>query len=104
MVGDDTGIPLRAVFPSALLCLEVDIEDAEALLITEAPFKVIHERPEVVALNVHAFIVQIGDGFEVLADVVDPVIVMDFKTPTESAPSVSKLTNLRMCCSHPFYK
>lgn len=66
MVGGDTSIPLRAIFPDTLLCLKVDIEDSEALLVSEAPFEVIHERPEVVALNVHAFIVQVRNGFEVL--------------------------------------
>lgn len=52
MVGDDIGIPLRAIFPDTPFCLKVDIEDSAALLVSEAPFEVIHERPEVVALNV----------------------------------------------------
>lgn len=69
MVGDNIGISLRAIFPDTPWCLKVDIEDSEALLVSEAPFEVIHERPEVAALNVHAFIVQVRDGFEVLADV-----------------------------------
>ena len=34
MVGDDAGVPFRAVFPHTVLRLEVDIEDAEALLLT----------------------------------------------------------------------
>lgn len=51
-VGDDIGIPLRAIFPDTPFCLKVNIDDSEALLVSEAPFEVIHEGPEVVALNV----------------------------------------------------
>lgn len=45
-VGDDIGIPLLAIFPDTPFCLKVNIDDSEA------PFEVIHERPEVVSLNV----------------------------------------------------
>jgi len=71
MVADDASVPLRAVFPDALLRVEVDVENAEAFLITEAPFEVVHERPEIISGDVHAFVVQVGYGCEVLFNVVD---------------------------------
>src|SRR5450631_2362068 len=51
VVPDDFPKPLGAQFGDSLLGLEVDVVDAEALLETVRPFKVVEQAPQEVALE-----------------------------------------------------
>src|SRR6478609_10289790 len=66
----------------ALQCFEVNVQQAERLLIARGPFEVVQERPHVVAAQVHG----LGDptggrgpqrGFKVVGDVLQPAFIRD---------------------------
>lgn len=46
----DIGIPVARILDGALLGLEIDMDDAKALLVSKCPLEVIKERPLVVTL------------------------------------------------------
>src|SRR5713226_10754536 len=70
-------IKLRAGLQRTLLCLEVDVDDAEALRIAQRPFEIVEKRPDAIAAQVDAFPDGLTRGAQVLSEIVDPQRIVD---------------------------
>src|SRR5262249_46789464 len=68
---DDARVEQRAVFRRALLRLEVDVHDAEALRVAVRPLEVVEQRPHEVSPHVYAAFDRRVDGLDVRAEIVD---------------------------------
>ena len=77
IVGGDAGVPAAGIFDGALLVLEIDVGEAEALAVALGPLEVVEQAPGVVAADVGA----LGDGasepVKVLAEIVGAAGVAD---------------------------
>ena len=71
----EVAIPMDALFRVTVAIGVVDVEKAIALLIAVRPGHAIHQRPDEVATHVHAIFHGIEHRRDVLADVIDAVIV-----------------------------
>ena len=73
VAGDDFFVEVGGHLGSALLSLEVDVVDAEAVGIAVGPFVVVHEAPAEVALDGNALADSAVELSEVVAEVHDAV-------------------------------
>ena len=73
----DVLVPVRARLGIALLGLEVDVEQAIALVVAVGPGELVLQRPHKVAVDVHAAVNRLEDPREMLAHVVDVRGVVD---------------------------
>src|SRR5258708_6660659 len=55
----------------------VDMDEAEALAEAEAPFEIVEQRPDEIALHVDARDDGVENGAEIAAQIFDPLAVMD---------------------------
>ena len=73
----DVLVPVRARLGIALLGLEVDVEQAIALVVAVGPGELVLQRPHKVAVDVHAAVDCLEDPCEMLTHVVDARGVVD---------------------------
>src|SRR4051794_21083582 len=74
---DEIRIPLGAFFPDALLVFEINIDDAKALAIPQRPFKIVEQRPDKIAAQVHPLLDGTREGCQMRLDVIDAARVVD---------------------------
>src|SRR4029453_304976 len=67
--GDEVAVPERAALRDAHLSGEVDVDDAEALVVALFPLEVVQQRPDAVAADVDAVGDGSGEGGEVALEV-----------------------------------
>ena len=73
----DVLVPVRARLGIALLGLEVDVEQAVALVVAVGPGELVLQRPHKVTVDVYAAVDCLEDPCEMLAHVVDARGVVD---------------------------
>src|SRR4051794_21576218 len=77
VAGDYVGIPASRVLRSTTLVGEVDMDQAEALVVPPGPLEVVQQRPHVVAADVGALLECLVDRRQVVAQIADAVRVVD---------------------------
>src|SRR3954449_8135490 len=75
--GDHVRVPTRGVLRGAPLVVDVDVDQAESLLVAPCPLEVVQQRPHVVPADVDALPQRGLHGRDVVAEVVDAVLVVD---------------------------
>lgn len=73
----DVLVPVRARLGIALLGLEVDVEQAVALVIAVGPGELVLQRPHKVTVDVHAAVDCLEDPCEMLTHIVDARGIVD---------------------------
>src|SRR3954470_13917729 len=75
--GDEVAVPQRALLGGSGLGVEVDMDDAEALVVALLPFEVVQQRPHAIAAHVDAVGHRTGHGREVALQIGGPLGVLD---------------------------
>src|SRR3954454_22189355 len=76
VAGDHVGIPACRVLRSTTLIGEIDVDQAEALVVAPGPLEVVQQRPHVVAADVGSLRECLVDRRQVVAQVADAALVV----------------------------